>query len=105
MQLFNPTDKIVEFRHGGIVFTFQPKESKDLSEVVALHAIERAHAPLVEHTQVYDKEVKISDIVYSEMPWKKLVQMASARGIFSLGMKRPELEKVLEEYDTKGRTL
>jgi hypothetical protein len=103
IQLYNPTDKPVEFRCGGMLYIFQPKETRDLDEYVANHAIERAHAPLVKYSPMFDKEVEKSDIVYSEMPWKKLVQMASARGIFTLGTKRPELEKLLEEYDHTQR--
>ena len=103
MRLLNPNKVPVEFRCGGVLYIFKPGESRELDEYVAKHALERQHAPLVEHTQMHDKEVKVSDIVYSQMPWKKLVQMASARGLFKMGTKRPELEKLLEEYDHTQR--
>ena len=101
--LFNPTNFNVEFRHGGTTYIFKPKESRDLPEHVAEHAMNRAHAPLVEHTPMYDKEVEISDTKYSDIPWRKLVQMASARGIFKPGTARPELEKIMEEHDIESR--
>jgi enhancing lycopene biosynthesis protein 2 len=103
MQLFNATNKEVEFVCGGVHYIFKPKESRDLPEYVALHALERAHAPLVVYTPAYDRQVKISDTVYSEMPWRKLVQMASARGVFRPGTARPQVEKDMEEYDNRIR--
>jgi len=103
--LFNPTNKIVEFRCGGITYIFKPKESKTLPDKVAEHAIERAKAPLVEHTPVYDSQVEFKDVVYKELPWKQLVQMASARGIFIPGDKRADVESKMEDYDGKRGTL
>jgi hypothetical protein len=106
MRLLNPNKEPVEFVCGGQIYIFKPGESRELDEYTAKHALERQHAPLVVHTPMYDKEVAFSDAVYSQMPWKKLVQMASARGIFKMGTKRPDLEKALEEYDkSQGRTL
>lgn len=105
MLLFNPNDRIVEFLHGGIPYVFKPKELKTLPEVVALHALERVHAPLVVHTPMYDKEVEYKDVVYKELPWKELVQMASARGIYSFGDKRADVESKMEDYDSKGRII
>ena len=106
MQLFNPNKDPVEFRYGGVSYIFKSKESRELPEHVALHAIERCHVPLVVHTPMYDREVEISDTIYSEMPWRKLVQMASARGIFKPGTKRADVEKIMEEYDhSQGRTI
>jgi len=101
--LFNPGKDPVEFRFGGQSFIFKPKESRNLPDEVAKHALERQHAPLVEHTPMYDKQVEISDTVYSEMPWRKLVQMASARGIFKPGIARAAVEKLMEEYDESQR--
>lgn len=103
MLLFNPGTTPVEFMFGGQTYVFKPKESRDLPDNVAEHAINRYHAPLVIHTPMYDKQVEISDTVYSEMPWRKLVQMASARGIFKPGTSRPEVEKMMEEYDVSQR--
>ena len=106
MILFNPDTKPVEFRYGGQVFIFKPKESRNLPDEVATHALERSHAPLVEHTPMYDKQVEISDTIYSELPWRKLVSMASARGVHKIGMNRIQTEKAMEEYDqSQGRTL
>jgi len=103
MIIFNPTNFNVEFRYGGQTYIFKPKESRNLPDNVADHAINRQHAPLVEHTPAYDKEVEISDTKYSEIPWRKLVAMASARGIFKPGTTRPALEKIMEEHDQLER--
>ena len=104
-MLFNPTENEVEIIFGGQHEIFRPKESKDVSEDFFKHATITTNSPLVVQTPMYDKEVKHSNVDYTNMPWKKLVQMASARGIFKMGTKRPELERLLEEYDTSTRTL
>lgn len=103
MQLFNPNDFIVEFYVGGRRYEFKPKESKDLDEYVANHALERQRKPLVVHTPMWDKQVEYSDIKYSELPWRKLVSMASARGVFKPGASREAVEKAMEEYDLTER--
>lgn len=106
MILFNPNKEPVEFMYGGQTYIFKPKESRNLPDNVAEHALERQHAPLVEHTPMYDKQVEVSDTVYSELPWRKLVSMASARKVHKIGMSRPDVEKAMEEYDqSQGRTL
>lgn len=92
--------------HGGQTYIFKPGESRELPEHVALHALERQHAPLVVHTPMYDNQVAFSDTEYSKLPWKKLVQMASARDLYKFGDNREKIEKALEDYDFKqGRTL
>jgi len=103
MRLLNPNKTPVEFRCGGVLYIFKPGESRELDEYTAKHALERQHAPLVVHTPMYDKEVKVSDTIYSQMPWKKLVQMSSARGLFKMGTKRADVEKALEDYDSEQR--
>ena len=105
MILYNPKDENVEFSYGGIRIYFKSKESKTFPEHVAIHALERARVGLVEYNPSYDKEMTATDMSYPEMPWRKLVSLASARGIFKPGTKRPVLEKDLEDYDTQGRTL
>ena len=105
MLLFNPTEKEVEFRYGGKFYTFASKESKDLPEHIIEHATKTTNTPLVIQTPEYDSQVEVSDVDYKTMPWKKLIQMASARGVFSMGTKRPELEKIMEDYDEKRGTL
>lgn len=106
MRLLNPNKEPVEFRCGGVLYILKPGESRELDEHVANHALNRVHAPLVEHTPMFDNQVAFSDTVYSEMPWKKLIQMASARGLFKMGTKRADIEKALEDYDKfKGGAL
>ena len=105
LLIFNPTEKEVEIVFGGQHTIFKSKESKDVSEEFVKHATATTNSPLVIQTPMYDKEVEISDVNYSEMPWKKLVQMASARGVFKPPMKRAILEKLMEEYDKERGTL
>jgi len=105
MQLFNPTKKTIELRYGGKPYVFQPKESKDLPEHVVIHFTKTTNSPLVVQTPMHDKEVKISDVVYSEMKWKDLIKMASVRGVFFPPMKRVEVEKAMEEYDQERGTI
>ena len=105
MQLFNPTKKEIAFRYGGKEYVFQPKESKDLPEHLVNHATKTTNTPLILQTQMHEKEIEISDLDYKEMPWRRLVQMASARGVFKMGTKRPELEKIMEDYDKERGTL
>ena len=105
MQMFNPTKKTVEFRYGGEPHVFKPGESKALPDHIAKHAIRRARAPLVEHTQTYDKDVAFSDTKYSNMGWKAIQGLASSRGLFKLGMSRSDVEEALEKYDSETRTL
>ena len=102
-MLFNPTENEVEIIFGGQHEIFRPKESKDVSEAFVKHATITTNSPLVIQTPMYDKEVKHSNVDYTNMPWKNLVQMASARGVFKMGTKRPELEKIMEDYDQQKR--
>ena len=102
MRLLNPNKTPVEFRCGGVLYIFKPGESRELDEYTAKHALERQHAPLVVHTPMFDKEVAFSDTKYSELPWKKLVQMASARELYKFGDNRVKIEKALEDYDNKS---
>lgn len=103
MLLFNPTENNVELRYGGQLFIFRPKESKDLPEHIVKHFIKTTNSPLVIQTPMYDKQVEYSNVDYYNMPWKKLVQMASTRGLFTPGTKRVALEKMMEEYDQQTR--
>lgn len=102
-RMFNPTNKEVSFRYGGKEFIFKPKESRELEEHIADHAVERSKSPLVEHTPMYDRQVEIKDTVYSKMGWREVQRMASARGLFKLGMSREKAILILEEYDASQR--
>ena len=103
MILFNPTKEKVEFRYGGVLVVFKPKESKNLSDAVADHALNRSKVPLVEQTPMYDSQVEYTDVSYANMPWKNLIQLASKRKLFVPGTSRIELERLLNEYDLKLR--
>ena len=105
MLIFNPTEKPVEIRYGGQLYIFAPKESKDLPEYIVKHATRTTNSPLVIQTPDLDKEVRVSDVDYTKMPWKKLVQMASARGIYRFGDNREKLEKAMEDYGQENGTL
>ena len=105
--LYNPTDEKVKFCYGGKWEYFDPKESKTFPEHKAMHAIKRAKVPLVEYNPSYDNEMTSTDMNYSEMPWKNLVSLGSARGIYKpgKGSNREALEGALEEYDKTRGTL
>ena len=103
MNLFNPTKETIEFKCGGITYIFKPKESKELSEYIALHALERAKVPLVEHTPMYDKEVEITDVSYYKLSWNKIRSMAAARGLYKIGQSRQEIIELMEDYDNRIR--
>lgn len=105
MRIYNPKDEDVQFCHGGVWEYLRAKESRDFPEQVAVHALERSRVGLVEYTPMYDREMKLTDISYPNMPWRKLVSLASARGVFRPGIKRSVLEKTLEDYDEERRTL
>lgn len=106
MLIYNPKDEKVQFCFGGTWYYFEPKQSRDLDKVVAEHALNRGRCGLVVYTPKFDGEMTSTDMEYSKMPWRSLVQLASARGIFKPGTNRLVLEKDLKEYDEQqGRTV
>lgn len=108
MILYNPGIKPVEFIYDGFHYIVAPKQSRNFPDYIAEHALERQHAPLVEYNQSYDGEMLSTDVEYSKMPWKKLVSLASARGVYKPGEKglnRASLEVRMEEYDRTNGTV
>ena len=105
MLLYNPTKSEQRFYYGHIPYVFKPNESRTLDDNVAVWALKRGNRNLVEYNASYDREMTSTDMVYEEMPWKKLVSIASARKIFKPGTPRKELEALLKEYDTETGTL
>lgn len=96
--LFNPKDEKVEFASGGQIFKFEPREKKSLPDEVIKHALD--NTGLVEYKAEYDKEVLLTDIPYEEMPWKKILTMASARGLVKrVGATKEEYIRLLKESD------
>jgi hypothetical protein len=97
--LYNPKDSVVEFMCGGKTFIFQPGEKRNLDGFVADHALRFVNTGLKEYIPGKDEEIKTSGVAYDTMPWKKVVSIASARGVFKPGVSKKEVIKALEELD------
>lgn len=95
--LFNPKSEKVEFMYGGMVYIFGPGEKKMLPPEVAKHALKYVNTGL----KVYEEgdDAFTGGIAYNKLPWKELVSMASARGIFKPGMSKEALLRLLKEAD------
>ena len=104
MLIFNPKDTTVEFIYGGRHYFYAPKEIQTVDEITGRFILERARCGLVEYE---GQEEAVSEETYVTMPWRKLVALGSARGLFKpgFGTKREELIKLMENYDQEGRTL
>lgn len=96
--LYNPTGQKVEFRCGGISYAFKPGEKKALDGYVAYHALNMVNTGLQElhldDTEAVSQAPE-GEIDYESMPWKKLVSLASEKGIFKPGMSKDDLIKEL----------
>lgn len=99
MFIYNPTDTEQKFYYGGIPYTFRSKESRDFSDEIGTFALKRGNRNLVLYNPSFDKEMEFTDMDYKTMPWNKLRNLASARKVFTPGVKREDVEKALEEYD------
>lgn len=107
--LYNPTDKKVEFMCNRITYIFKPYEKKILEGFVAHHALHFVNTGLIEYsidgkpevTKVAEEFVLPADaeIAYETLPWRKLVSIGSARGIFAPGMSKEDLIEKLKESD------
>ena len=105
-MIYNPTDTEQKFYYGGIPYVFKPKESRTFEDVLETFALTRGNRNLVKYNPSFDKEMEHTDMDYQTMPWRKLVQLGAARGVFKKPVKREILIKALEDYDNEsGRTL
>jgi hypothetical protein len=105
MIIYNPKDSVVEFRYGGVMHYYMPRETKVVDEAMGEFILNRARVGLT----IYDGNVEaVAEETYASMPWRQLVSLASARGLYKtgFGMKKEEVVKIMEAYDQqKGRTL
>ena len=101
MLIYNPTDKPVEYRYGGMPKVILAKESLTVSKEEAKWMLDPRKAKgLVRYTEALYPEMKTTDMDYKTMPWRELIKVASARGLFRPGTKRDDVVKVMEEYDS-----
>jgi hypothetical protein len=101
--LFNPTNRIIEFMYDHQSYKFQPGEKKLLDGLVADHALRDMNTGLKIYVpETDDSAVSSTNVAYDKMPWKQVVSLASARGIFKPGMSKTAVLKALAETDVKG---
>jgi hypothetical protein len=108
MILYNPSEEEQRFYYGHIPYVFRSKESRTLPDEVGKWGLKRGNRNLVEYSPVYDEEMLVTDMNYDTMPWKKVISLASARGLYGprMGLKRERVLELLKQYDdTKARTL
>jgi hypothetical protein len=103
--LYNPKDTVVEFMCGGKTYIFQPGEKRNLEGYVADHALRFVNTGLKEYVPNFNEpeEIKSSSVAYDKMPWKKVVSIASARGVFKPGVSKKEVIAALEKLDESER--
>lgn len=100
--LYNPKDTKVEFMYDHQVYIFNPGEKRVLSGDVANYALKFINSGLLEYDGLNEPEGVNSGVAYDKMPWKKVVSLASKKGLFKPGMKKEEVYKALEESDVQG---
>lgn len=107
MIIYNPKESKVEFCYDNKLYVVEPKSCTDnLPEHIAKHALDRVHGGLVPYDVSVDQEMMSSEINYKSMPWRKLVSLAAARGVFKPGASKDFVIESLEEYDkSQGRTV
>jgi hypothetical protein len=98
---------MVEFPYGGQRYFFAPKEVRTVEKQMGEFILNRARVGLVEYKEAVGRAEAFSESNYSAMPWRELVALGSARGVYKPGstMKKAELIKLMEEYDSQGGTL
>lgn len=96
--LYNPSEERVEFRCGGESHVFEPGEKQNLDGFVAHHALTEVNTGLKEYIPG-EGDVKVSNVAYDRMPWRKIVSLASERGVFKPKMTKEETIQALVEAD------
>jgi len=115
--LINKTDKVVEFRCGGVTYIHEAGKKKPYEGKVAYHALTRVNtgleeyieepvveeAPVVEETPVVEAPVapeapKKAEVTREELmktPWKKLLKMIGKLKKFTPGMNKEQVVDIL----------
>ena len=99
--LYNPTDKKVEFMCDHLSYIFESGEKRNLDGFVAYHALEEVNTGLKEYIPGKGEKVSLSSVDYNRIPWRKVVSMASERGIFHPGDNKLQVIKALIKADDK----
>jgi len=105
--LENKTKKTVEFFYDGKPVIFKSGEKRPVDGAVARHALKTVNTGLTEISldsalgavAVEDKEdvVKLDeDVDFYKLPWQKLRNYASSKGVFKTGMSKADIFKALE---------
>lgn len=97
--LYNPTPDQVEFMCNRQVYIFKPYEKKNLDGFVAHHALKEVNTGLIEYTDGMKTEVVKVD--YEELPWSKIIKIASDKGVFRPGDSKSKVIEALKEADAK----
>lgn len=101
--LYNPTDKKIEFMCDRQVYIFKPYEKKVVEGFAAYHALNMVNTDLVDYAiEEVTKQEEFDypdEVAYDKLPWRKLVSLGSAKGVFAPGMAKEELIKALEKLD------
>lgn len=102
VMLHNPLDTKFEVMSGGVVYIFEPRQNRIVLGEVARQILRNQNTPLMIVEAVAkevpsDKpEIKEDEAVdYSTMSYKELRTIASAKGIFKVGMKQKDLLELL----------
>lgn len=98
--IFNPKDEEVEFMYDHLIYRFQPGEKKLMEWDIAKHGLSYG-CGLTEYTGDIE-DGATSGIAYDKMPWKKVVSIASKRGLFKPGMSKKAVLEALGEADEQG---
>lgn len=107
VMLHNPTDNKFEVMSGGVVYIFEPRQSRIVQGETARQILKNQNTPLIEVNVIPDIPQKIvkkpegpvkepeSKVDYSNMKYFELRSIATAKGIFKVGMKGKELIELL----------
>lgn len=110
VMLHNPTDSVFEVMSGGVVYVFQPRQSRIVQGETARQILKNQNTPLIrvevqpvlppsdEPVEEPIEETKTQKAVdYSKMSYTELRKIASTMGLFKVGIKGKDLIKLLNE--------
>ena len=109
-MLHNPTSDKFECMSGGVVYVFEAKQSRIVQGETARQILRNQNTPLIQVNVIADVpqesvdpqedvsvEKKPERVDYSKMKYFELRSIATAKGIFKVGMKGKELIALLNE--------
>lgn len=110
IMLHNPTNEKFEVMSGGVVYVFEAKQSRIVQGETARQILRNQNTPLMEVNIIADIPIAEPEVVevteapehvvenkvdYSNMKYFQLRSIATAKGIFKVGMKGKELIELL----------